>query len=481
MNVSFLRSIQRSLACSGLLVLALRSTVAGQTPCDPALSIATCLEQRQPTTKAKESEKAKAKEVVQQRSTGGDSPATGPATTLQNFLPRFAAAVNAPGLSGDTTALGLNLNVPLNDGVLFPWGVVLQFGVIAHRPQLFSGVADSIPAAQREATRKKLEQTLSDYDDAELTVAVSIDNGHFGRTFDKYSVLVDGLASAITARPKARLKAKVDAEASALDRLNVLADRLQDPACSKPTPEEQAVGCYRSEDLANWLTSAEATAAEQTTLERQSELLFKQYHFSRIADLVDNQPQLSFRASLRPRRDLVGPRVYSGQLTVETGFANVNRLRKVCGAVLTAQCFSDFVTNQGVADFLSHNGRASIGVTLASQATYNLARKDTVNIALGPGWKIAPAIGYGFYLGQQPDGADKGRLDLQYQFVRQLKDAQRQNQSIARVSLTEPVSDQSSAIFGITWADKPEFVGTADAKVRANVGLSYHLVQKAPK
>ena len=51
----------------------------------------------------------------------------------------------------------------------------------------------------------------------------------------------------------------------------------------------------------------------------------------------------------------------------------------------------------------------------------------------------------------------------------------RQNRWLFTASLTQKVSDESSAIVSIKWADHPEFLGEVDKRVTANVGVSFKI------
>ncbi len=410
-------------------------SLSAQNPCDPASTFGVCVasyQTRPPApNQARDAEKAKAKATVEKRSTGGDGPGVGAGTTIANYLPRLAAAVAAPGLSGDTAALGLSLNVPLNDGVLFNTGVRLQIGMVAHKPEIFSQLADSIPEAKREAIVKKFRGGLNDLDDAELTGTLSLDNGYFGRSFDGYDAMLNAFASDITG-----------------------------------TLDAQAV---------------KAASSARQALTDQSKVAFHATGFDRIADLVDNQPQLSIAVFTRNRRDLVGPSQFGGQLKLEWGFANLNRLTSYCGGVASAGCLSTFMNNSAVASSLERGDRVSLSVDFKSQPAFSVVKKDTVSVSLTPSWSLTPSLAYGFYVGKKADGADKGRFDLQVQHVWQLKESQRADQTTAKLTLTQPVSDQSSLLFGLSWANKPEYLGAAEVKIRANVGLTYHLTTAAGK
>lgn len=460
-------------------------SLSAQNPCDPASTFGVCVasyQTRPPApNQARDAEKAKAKATVEKRSTGGDGPGVGAGTTIANYLPRLAAAVAAPGLSGDTAALGLSLNVPLNDGVLFNTGVRLQIGMVAHKPEIFSQLADSIPEAKREAIVKKFRGGLNDLDDAELTGTLSLDNGYFGRSFDGYDAMLNAFASDITGTLDAAVAAAVNAETNALNNLARDPAQAANAACRVPSLDDRPLSCYTEATRTPYLQAVKAASSARQALTDQSKVAFHATGFDRIADLVDNQPQLSIAVFTRNRRDLVGPSQFGGQLKLEWGFANLNRLTSYCGGVASAGCLSTFMNNSAVASSLERGDRVSLSVDFKSQPAFSVVKKDTVTVSLTPSWSLTPSLAYGFYVGKKADGADKGRFDLQVQHVWQLKESQRADQTTAKLTLTQPVSDQSSLLFGLSWANKPEYLGAAEVKIRANVGLTYHLTTAAGK
>lgn len=463
-------------ALGALLLLA--DAVHAQELCAPTLTFDECKAKLAPKEKPAEDAMKESKANIEKRSTGGDSPASA-ATTIDNFLPRFAAALKTPGLSGDTASLGLSLNVPLNDGVLFGTGVVLNLNVVAHKPQIFTQLADSISARTREDVRKKLEQGLNDYDDAEIAASLSLDNGYFGRSFLKYRARLDALAKAITKDLDDALRQAVAGEDDALNTLQKDASMKDKPECSDFSLGKRQLACFTAASREPYVLRAfqKVTAAQQA-LTDGTKVLFKSTGFDRISDLVDNQPQLTFTASTRNRRDIVGPSDVGGKAKLEWGFANMNRLMSYCSQKLEKECFTTFMNDPAVASSLTRGDRITLSVDYSSQPAYAVSLKDTASVSLASSSKFTATAGYGAYLGKQPDGGDKGRVDLQFQLINQIKDVVRQNQRLATLTLTEPVSDQGSASFGISWANKPEYLGATDGKLRANVGFSYHLVNK---
>jgi hypothetical protein len=479
MNIHIARRLPRLLGIAAIVLLSQATAVHAQALCAPTMTFDECKAKLAPKDTSASAATNAAKITVEKRSTGGDSPSTA-ATSIENFLPRFAAALKTSDLSADTAALGLNFNLPLNDGVLFGTGVVLSLNVVAHKPQVFAPLTDSIAAPAREAIRKKLEQSLNDYDDAEIAASISVDNGYFGRSFSNYRQRLATLAKTMTAELDQSLRDVVFVEADALNALKIDDSMKDKPECKGFDLGKRQLACFTAATREPYVLQAfQRTTAAQQALTEGSKAIFKSTGFDRIADLVDNQPQLVFTASTRNRRDIVGPSQFGGKAKLEWGFANMNRLMAYCRHELTQECFSSFMNNPAVASSLARGDRITVSVDFTSQPAYGVSLPDTAKLSLPSSSKLTATAGYGSYLGKQPDGTDNGRIDFQFQLINQINDAVRQNQRIAKLTLTEPVSDQGSAIFGVRWANKPEFLGATDGKVRANVGFSYHLMNKA--
>lgn len=420
------------------------------------------------------------------KSTGGDVTLPNTGTAIHNFLPRLAAAVLAPGLTDDSTALGLRTNLPLNDGVLIDLGLTLQLEVIARRPALFPPLLDSIPEARRTATRERFERTLEDYDDASIALALNAENRRFGRGLRQHTDELSRLAGAIL-RP---LDDEVTVRATEYIRLlgdlvpaQVLPERRTAAECTGTDALEFRLDCFTPTRRTAIVTAIAALAAASQRASSTAPRALESAGFYRLADLINNQPQLNTRVEYRTRRDVIGPNGVTAQVRLELGLANLNGLRSFCRrtssmAAITPGCLRQYVTDRAVLGSLNRGDRFWLSVDLSHEPRYTLMLpEDTVNIALPGAWQIAPSIGYGTYFGQNTDGSDRGRFDLQLKYVLAERDTRRQDRAVGTVTLTQRLTDQATSLITVSYANKSEFLDTVDRKLRANLGLSYRLVQ----
>ena len=419
------------------------------------------------------------KQLTNQRSTGGDSPAAAPGSSLDNYLPLFAAAVMAPGLSADTAALGLNLNLPFNDGQVFDLGFTAQLSVVAHRPKVLNQIVDSVASSMREPVRKLLEGAIDDLDDTEIGLTFSADNHTFGRRFGNYDDDINRISNALTSGSAARLERASYIRDSLQSHLVDSVKRKTDKQCMQIRADLLPVHCTDSVALRGYIDALIEVDWAMSALSADSKAEFQNTGFDRITDLINNQPQLSAGFAYRNRRDIVGPSEFTAEAKLELGFANLNVLRRRCHGVTNAACVQGYLTNRRVLSSLAREDRVAFSVSYVSQPSYHVSRKDTFDLALPKARKLTSALSYGRYVAKRDDGTDKGHLDAQLQYAWQLKDSHRQNQVVGSLMLTEPLSDQTSMLIGITWANKAEFLGAQDKPIRANVGLTYHLASRS--
>lgn len=85
---------------------------------------------------------------------------------------------------------------------------------------------------------------------------------------------------------------------------------------------------------------------------------------------------------------------------------------------------------------------------------------------------VEPAVGYGRYL---LTGASELRMDAEVRYRYSNNESIMENRWVAAVTLTQRITGQSSTILTLKWANKPEYLGAVDKKLRANIGLSYKL------
>lgn len=487
------------LGAGAALLLAAPLTAQASRVCEGTETIGRCFDRLGGTLPAAETDTAQTtqarsdiREALLKKLTGLSLPASGAESAVRDFLPRFAAALLLPGLTESPGAFGGRLNLPLHDGVLFDLGMTLQPEVVFHRAEVFARALDSVPEAARAGVRERLEGGLGEFDDVSLGGALNLENRRIGRSFAPHRETVDALARSIVgARFDGRRQRLLDDFqnfVATLDASTIDPARQDARECANLTDTDALrVDCLRpaSRDA---LERALAPAARSTADARAAAVAeMERTGFTRLADLVNNQPQFNVGVTYRSRSEVVGPSEWKAQARFELGFANMNGLRRLCRGAdgpgsVTADCLARYLRHDGVRRSLNRGDRAWTAVELNHRPRYSLALADDgVALALGTATTLGVSGGYGAYFGRVEDGDGRDRLDVQarYDFTRD--DALRQDRLVATAFYTLRLSDQSAALLGVTWANRPEFVGDdVTRKLRANLGVTYKLHRKEP-
>lgn len=431
---------------------------------------------------------------LKRKTTGPDLSSEGPLSSITDFLPRLAASLIAP-TTGETPDFGFKTNLPLNDGVLFDFGVTVQFATVFHQAKLSDRFADSLS----DASKKRLEGGLGALDDAQLTGSVNVENRAFGRSFRPHRDDIRKLALALAGdiASAGRLPA---AETMYEDSVVLgLGDRAADNATEDEVIKSDAPDACRirrslhdpprvagiGEVRAGCLTSQARGTLERSLGKlseanvlnlRQGAELLRASGFTHLAQLVNNQPQLNFSWEYDARRALVGPSQWTGRARFEYGPANMNRLRHHCNGNVDTTCLRTYIGTNSVRGSLARADRVFAQAEFTRRAGWHVAvPEDTFDIRLGSATSLALSAGYGAYFGNPDQGENRDRLDLQgkYDFTRD--DPLRQDRLVATLFYTRRMTGNASALFGITWANRPEFVGDVTRKLGANIGFTYKL------
>jgi hypothetical protein len=433
---------------------------------------------------------AAATDRLQGKATGADLSSAGSLSAINDFLPRLAASLVAP-TTGGSPDFGFKTNLPLNDGMLFRLGTTLQFATVFHEAKLSNRFADSLSAA----TRSTLEGGLGVFEDAQITASLNLENRRFGRRIEQHRDAVQRIALALASRVPSgpRLDA---AEAEFRDLRRSMGDDVLNgvPGVVRPgspahcrirsTPAGPGVPGF-SDLRVSCLTeearlrvergiSAISEAAAQYIRERDEQL--RESGFTHLSQLVNNQPQFNASWEYDARRSLVGPSEWTGRTRFELGFANMNGLRRHCGGAVDAACLRRYVNDPSVRGSMARADRVFAQVEFTRRSAWHVSvPQDTFELRLAGATTLAVSAGYGAYFGNPDDGENRDRLDLQGKYDFTGDDPVRENRFVGTLFYTRRVSDQASAVFGLTWANHPEFLGDVTRKLGANVGFTYKL------
>lgn len=451
-----------SLALSIYLLTGFPAQAQPNQTCPGTITIGECLKRLMGEGAVKD-ETAKA-------STGADLASGILSSAIRDFLPRVAGAVLRPGLEEDRTGLALRFNQRVASATA-------QIGVELNSPAIYAPLLDSLPESSRNATKERLEKSLKDQDDVSATVALNWESRRLGRSFASHRAAVSRLVASI-----AEAGGVDDAVAlGSMTELDVsrklLPARRSEAVCKDANAAHVQLGCYLPA-FADSVRNALRAEAEGLLARRElRRAAMADAGLDAISALLNNQPQLNLSASYRYRDDLVGPREVKASFRYEGSSRNLNWLRGECPQ-LTRGCFTSIVKNAETRDAIARAARYWIEGSFVYRPAHDITLPaDFVAIAETRSTDANFRLGYGQYFGQLAEGSNRARIDLDATYRHQITGDRRTNRAIAKIAYTQPFADAVSGIFGVTWANKPEYLGEVQRAVSATLGLTYKLAQ----
>lgn len=417
--------------------------------------------------------------------------ATGPgfadlaASAIRDFLPRFAGELLTSEPTSDLTALNLRFNTRSGADTSGATRLAVQGELTLHQGEVFAGLRDSVS----DSARERLAEGLEDGDDASLSLSVNLENARLGRTFGPHRDLIDSFARALVPVDLSNISAK-DAADVALEqfwgRLAADSGTLRKPGteCRFGLESSYELSCLTPAGRLQFESVvrlyAESVRRRQTALTTAIEST----GFDRISDLINNQPQLNFTVEYRSRLAVVGPNEWTGRARWEVGGSNMNRLRRFCAALpqLSAlECLRTYTHHGPVRRSLERGERAWVEAVARYRPRYQVALpEDSVSFSTGAARGFGVSAGYGSYLGSIAAGEERDRLDVHLSYDLAYADDLRQNRWLAGAFYTLRLSGNASGVVGVAWANRPEFVGGADRRLHANIGLTYKINRGTP-
>jgi len=415
--------------------------------------------------------------------TGLDLSAADAQSAVRDFLPKLAAALIAPGVSEDASALGVRANFRAE-----MLGATLQLESVVHEPSISSTLLDSLAEGRRAAVRERLERGFNDFDDVTITGSGNVENAVLGRNFDVHQPLLDRLVRNVAeSQPVAAFNTnELDVEYNrvvrAITRDSILSTRLNASECAAVNqPSRLRMDCFKPGARA----AVENVLRPAATMERARRRALQEQldatGIGYLAELVNNQPQLNFTMSYRGRAGYVGPDEWTGKARWELGFVNMNRLRRFCRDTfqmdrIDAACLGAFTSQPRTRRRLAQGDRLWAAADLTRREPYGYAiTGEDVTINIPDAWQVALSGGYGRYLGTDTDDDLRDRIDVEasYRIVRD--DPLRQDRFVANASYTYRLTDQTAGVLGLSFANRAEFLGDVDHRLGAHLGLTFKL------
>lgn len=456
-------------------------------------------------------------------------------STFEDFLPKFRIFGAGGSLGDDTESLGIELNnilgLPIDDGY--------KISATLSRPAVFDPLLQSVDENVRAAIKTNLENQANDFDDLTIGFTYSPMTDRIGRSnhqlhsqlFESIYLSAESHAEGISdAAEQARdeveealqnafdqsqssvrqdwisnqsgfcgaelgkpgivtLIENLDFEELTGDQLIcvLLAEnsaRTANVSAAADAASTRAIDSTRTQIVENFMNGAANAFTEEyenlSALNRSLEL----QGFYRIADLINNQPQLNFAANYSDRDPIVGQDSFSIKIAYDFGFVNLNRFRKYndlsCGLDFMYQCLAAYLDAQKLAH-MERGDRFSVSLEYSRNQSYNYA------IASGAGSLMLPSdesligsLAYGRYLtfaGEKNRGRSRVEFSASYEDVD--SDTARQDRFMSSLTYSQVITDTAAISFGLVYANKPEYRGDVGTEVSAQLGINYKLF--APK
>lgn len=357
----------------------------------------------------------------------------------------------------------------------------LTVDLALRQPELYAPLVAALPEEGRADLENTLDKELGDVDDAEISLSWSRESERFGRVFRVHRHLIGQIF--VSALEQAGGSEATIAFVNYLVSVNQGKPENQQVELNDSKAQAAAKGITLPADFESRLIAFGKAAGESVN---QVGAKLDRSGFFRLADLVNNQPQIFVSASYRARDELAGPDIFSGTVTYEQGWANLNALRRWAedrnDPSLSTEDLAAFLREGGLIDAqgqptkaLENAPRLSVSLSYneASSLDRTLASGDVFSQAGSQSWK--GSLGAGFYLAVDSQGIPQARFELQANYEDSDNPMQPETRVTATGTFTQRLADGSSAYLGLAWANKPEFLGVVNDEVSAHVGLKYGL------
>jgi hypothetical protein len=363
--------------------------------------------------------------------------------------------------------------------------------IVNSRPTVSEGIKEQIPEDGRDDLVAKIEGDLGSLDDFSLSYTFSWTDLTHGRGFKNYENRFASLTHALyrSFRSRASDVAKQRALKEVTDFLVahpeiVIGDDL-------PTFEEissqLAEGQEGIFDEFKQKFEAAANLAAAALAERRQ--MFIDAGLNRFANLLDNQPQLTFSANKWFRDSVVGGDETSIKVSYELGLANLNgALKRRCQEDLDTsapETLSDEILARCLADYTrfvnDHKDDVTDGNKLSFSAEYadvkdkvfDLPDHDLTSLTINAAKKLVIAAGWSrkFLAGGEGEPV---RLDFSGRYEDVSDDPERRDRGVFTLTVTRKVGG-AEVPFGIVYANHGEFLGDVDERLSAHLGLKFSL------
>lgn len=403
----------------------------------------------------------------------GLNTATAPSSAIQDFLPllRMALVGNGQPSGSDLKALDFEHQVPL------PVGSPLELKLNGSRndPDIYDPLKMKFAAAVRDQQVAKLKGQLGDFDDYSVTLSGNVVTGGYGRTWKKGGPVFGTLFSQMVGGAT-ELKNKAGIEFNRVLRTVPNVDESTPiNTIPEPTQTELQLALGRAAQELQGSIAGLKTLAEQFAI-------FK------VADLVNNQPQINGSAAYRARRGLAGPTELSLKASYEMGFVNLNQMLSKCvkdpaGNLddLELACYAGYVNDPATAAALERGDRAAFSIEYKDRRAFRASLPaDGIDLDLPSGRSLVASLTYGRYLDVKALGNSNSRIDLSGSYENVSDDPMRKDRGVVSLTYSNRFLQALGTSLGVSYANHSEFLSKTDHVLSAHFALSYKLLSDTP-
>jgi hypothetical protein len=353
--------------------------------------------------------------------------------------------------------------------------------IINTEPEPLDQLVQAFDETVRAARKDTLQKDIAALGDAQISFTWSLVNSRFGRD---YSVLRRNIAlmnqgavsrGRTTAGPD---RAKLIAVPQLIRRVNaaVQAANPQAEAIATTAKFSELPSELREEFKKATFEAAKERAAITTAI--QAELTSSS--LNRLAELVEQQPQLLFSFAHDFRDEIVGPETTSATVTWEFNGRNLGAFLRnegqdcmkadvALGTSVYDECVSALRSYVGDGLQKQWRGKIEASYKRVDSVSYIFV-DDNVNLTLPKHDRWEVAVGAGRELSDDKNG---GRIDFELSYDSNLdNDDTNKERVTASLTYTRRVGDMDMP-FSIVYANKDEFLGEVDHQISMNLGLKF--------
>lgn len=434
----------------------------------------------------------------------GAGEAAGLASAVSDFLPIFAVIPSIASFEESDLGVAVETNLPLYPRVgaaTQPPNLrgTLKLRAELREPEPFPPLLESVGEGEREAIRSLLSEDLDPSDDLTFSAVWNAEGTRIGRSFGRHVSTFDAvLASTVDAVESELVEGRPGltealrpfiARLSREEEWKAIVDSTRADVCEVDFDAFEELDPYRMECFREPFRTALGQAIARHALGFAEyidaiDTRLRDIGFRRLADLLNNQPQLSVSAELRVRDEVVGPDGYGFALRFEQGFANLNSLRSACGgSIRDAGCVRGYLSRPDVIAALDRSDRvwASVELDVIDDYTFRRAVGETmVSLDRGGSVSLRGSLGVGRQIRVDAQGGELARVDLAIEGELNEDSSGRNDRFVASLTYSQKISEALTLPLGITYANKAEFLGDVDDRLGVHLGFRWRLRRGTP-